>query len=197
MRTLILAGLLAGALATPAFAQDESVNAAGTGLRVEALIGYDAPENIDNGLLYGAGVGFDFTLGGATAGIEGEYTESDTNQCDEDVILTGDKLCAGLGRDLYVGGRVGAQIADSSFVYVKGGYTNQRVGAEYDDGGNGDLDSEEGENLNGFRVGTGIEFGIPTFGFGSSTFLKAEYRYSNYEQDFEKHQGVVGIGFRF
>ena len=32
---------------------------------------------------------------------------------------------------------------------------------------------------------------------GPNTFVKAEYRYSNYEQGFDEHQGVVGLGFRF
>lgn len=197
MGKFIVAALLAGTVATPALAQDVVPNAAGTGPRIEALVGYDAPEGTKNGLAYGVGVGFDFQALGATAGIEGEYVDTDTDDCDENVAISGDELCTGLGRDLYVGGRIGAVLAGNSFVYVKGGYTNQRVRAEYDDGGNGSLDFNEGENLDGARVGAGIEFGIPTLGFGSAAFLKAEYRYSNYEQGFEKHQGLAGIGFRF
>ena len=197
MRKIILAALVAGTAATPAFAQDAPVNAAGTGPRIEALLGYDMPKDSGNGLLYGVGVGYDFTAGGATVGIEGEYTDTDADSCDEDVFVSGDELCAGLGRDLYVGGRVGANFGASSFVYAKAGYTNQRVRAEYDDGGNGNLDTNEGQNLDGIRAGAGVEFGIPTFGFGSSAYLKGEYRYSNYEQGLEKHQAVAGIGFRF
>ncbi len=197
MRKFILAALLAGFAASPAFAQDVVPVAAGTGPRVEALIGYDFPSDIKNGLSYGGGVGFDFTALGATAGVEAEYMGSDANRCQRDVILTGDKLCAGLGRDIYVGGRVGANLFGSSFAYLKAGYTNQRVRAAYDDGGNGNLDTSEGQNLDGARVGAGLEFGIPTLGLGSSAYIKTEYRYSNYEQGFEKHQAVAGIGFRF
>ena len=32
---------------------------------------------------------------------------------------------------------------------------------------------------------------------GPNSFAKTEYRYSNYEQGFEKHQVVAGFGFRF
>ncbi len=203
MRKFIVAALLIGTAATPALAQDAPVNAAGTGPRIagpriEGLIGYDAPKDSSNGLLYGVGVGYDFTVGGATAGVEAEYTDTDSDNCEEDVFVAGDELCAGLGRDLYVGGRVGAAFGSSSFVYAKAGYTNQRIRAEYDNGGSTlTSDAEEGDNLDGFRVGAGIEFGIPTFGFGSSAYLKGEYRYSNYEQGLEKHQGLAGIGFRF
>lgn len=202
MRKFIVAALLAGpafsVVAAPALAQDAPVNAAGTGPRIEALIGYDAPKDAKNGLMYGVGVGYDFTVGGATVGIEGEYTDTDSDTCDEDVFVTGDKLCAGLGRDLYVGGRVGATVGQSSFIYAKAGYTNQRVQVDYNDGGSTATDDfNDGENLDGVRVGAGVEIGIPTFGFGSSAYIKGEYRYSNYEQGLEKHQGLAGIGFRF
>lgn len=203
MVKFIAAALLAGPAlivfgAAPALAQDVVPNAAGTGPRIEALIGYDAPNNgVKNGLAYGVGAGFDFTALGATAGVEAEYVGSDANRCDRDVLRTGDKACAGLGRDVYVGGRVGANLIGSSFVYAKAGYTNQRVRASYDDGGNGSLDANQGRNLDGVRVGAGIEFGIPTLGFGSSAYIKTEYRYSNYQAGFEKHQAMAGVGFRF
>lgn len=198
MRKFIVAALLAGTAATPALAQDVVPNAVGTGPRVEALLGYDFPaDGLKNGLTYGGGVGFDFTALGATAGIEGEYMGSDANECVKDNSVQGDKLCAGLGRDIYVGGRIGANIGIGSFAYVKAGYTNQRVRVSFDDGGNGSGDFNEGTNLDGARVGAGLEFGIPTFGFGSAAYLKTEYRYSNYEAGFEKHQAVAGIGFRF
>ncbi len=197
MRPFILAALVAGTAASPALAQDVVPVAAGTGPRVEALIGYDFPSDIKNGLSYGGGVGFDFTALGATAGVEAEYMGSDANRCEKDVLQTGDKVCAGLGRDIYAGGRVGANLFGSSFAYVKAGYTNQRIRGSYDDGGNGNLDTNQGQNLDGVRVGAGLEFGIPTLGLGSSAYLKTEYRYSNYEQGFEKHQAVAGVGFRF
>lgn len=198
MRKFIVAALVAGSATTPALAQDVAPVAAGTGPRVELLLGYDFPnQGLDNGLNYGVGVGFDFQAAGATVGLEGEYMLSDAEESIEDFDVQGDELTAGLGRDLYIGGRVGAVVGGSTFVYVKGGYTNARLRVKYDDGGNGNNDFSEGANLDGGRVGAGVEFNIPTFGFGSAAFLKAEYRYSNYEAGFEKHQGVAGIGFRF
>ena len=200
MVKFIAAALLAGAAVTPAMAQDATapVNPAGTGPRIEILGGYDAPKDgLKNGFTYGVGAGFDFQLGGATAGIEAEYMDTNVERCQDSVVVVGDEVCAGLGRDLYVGGRIGVASLGASSVYVKGGYTNQRVRAEIDDTGVSGADNEAGQNLDGFRVGAGLEFGIPTIGFGSAAFLKTEYRYSNYEQGFEKHTGVVGVGFRF
>lgn len=199
MVKFIAAALLAGAAAAPAMAQDVIPSAAGTGPRIEALVGFDAPKGVKNGVAYGVGAGFDFTALGATVGIEGEYMGTSTDDIERDVFVVGDEQSQGLGRDLYVGGRVGANLdlLGSSFVYAKAGYTNQRVRTAYDDGGNGDADFNIGENLDGVRVGAGLEFGIPTLGLGSAAYLKTEYRYSNYELGFEKHQAIAGIGFRF
>jgi len=192
VRNLIIAALLAGTVATPVLAQ---TTAPSTGFRVEAIAGYDAPRadgDSEEGVVYGAGIGYDFQLGGLAAGVEAEYTDTSTDVCAEDAIVVGDELCAGFDRDIYVGGRVGGIVGSNTLLYAKGGYTNQRISAEYDDGGTGVNDFNEGTTLDGFRVGGGAEFG-----FGSNAFVKAEYRYSNYEQGFKKHQGVVGIGLRF
>lgn len=43
------------------------------------------------------------------------------------------------------------------------------------------------ENLDGFRVGTGVERS-----FMRNVYGKVEYRYSNYAQDFERHQVLAG-----
>ena len=200
MVKFIAVALLAGTAAAPAFAQDAAPVpvAAGTGPRIEILGGYDAPDNgFKNGFTYGVGAGFDFQLGSATAGVEAEYLDTNVERKFRGVVVPGDRLTAGLGRDLYVGGRVGVASFGGSAVYVKGGYTNQRVRAELQDTNVAGADNETGDNLDGGRVGAGIEFGIPTLGLGSAAFLKTEYRYSNYEQGFEKHTGVVGVGFRF
>ena len=78
-------------------------------------------------------------------------------------------------------------------VYGKAGYSNARVGLDYEDGTSSDaLDFDEGENLDGIRVGAGLEFAL-----GPNSYAKTEYRYSNYEQGFDRHQVVAGFGFRF
>lgn len=194
MRILLAAALLAGTAATPALAQDAPVSAAGTGPRIEALVGYDMPKDFDNGVMYGVGVGFDFALGGVTAGIEGEYLESEADETFFEPTDPTNRLRAELGRDLYVGGRVGVASFGGSALYLKGGYTNLDVvgsltGSGFSVGGS--------EKLDGYRVGAGAEFGVPIINLGSAAFAKAEYRYSNYEQGVERHQVLGGIGFRF
>jgi outer membrane immunogenic protein len=225
MRKIILAALLAGTVATPAFAQEAGPF---TGFRLEGLLGYDSlrsgnqegdgtdtsedegDESID-GVIFGVGAGFDFDLGGVVAGIEGEFSEStgeqDVDETVDDINITGGFET---GRDIYIGARLGFRAAPSTLVYVKGGYTNTAIE------GNFDADDESFEfdsNVDGYRLGLGIEQL-----FGPNAFGKIEYRYSNYNnldfsddfdvddlesEDFEtdidldRHQIVAGIGFRF
>ena len=196
MRKFLIAALLAGGVATPALAQS---TAPFTGLRAEGIVGYESAgtEDVDDsdGVTYGAGLGYDFQMGNMVAGIEGEYTDSTVDECVNGVQFATDELCAKTGRDLYVGGRIGSLIGPQTLLYGQAGYTNTRLKTTYDV--NPDTDvvgefEEIGENLDGVRLGAGIEHAI-----GPNSFVKAEYRYSNYEQGFEKHQGVVGFGFRF
>ncbi len=196
MRKYLLAGLMAGAAAiwaTPASAQEA---APFSGVRVEGIVGYDTTDVEDensSGIAYGVGVGYDFQMGGLVAGIEAEASDSTLDECVSDVDLVGDELCVQAGRDLYVGGRIGAAVSRNVLLYGKAGYTNARVALDYEDGTSGTvLDFEEGENLDGVRVGAGLEFAL-----GPNSFAKAEYRYSNYEQGFDRHQAVAGFGFRF
>ena len=193
MRKYVFAALIAGAIAAPAFAQEA---APFTGLRVEGLVGYDTTKvegEGSDGVLYGGAVGYDMQLGGAVLGIEAEATDSTIDECVSGVVNAGDELCGEFGRDLYVGGRIGAVIGSKALLYAKAGYTNGRVRLDYEDGTAGTaLDTSVGENLDGVRAGGGVEFAL-----SPKAFIKAEYRYSNYEQGFDKHQGVAGIGFRF
>jgi outer membrane immunogenic protein len=193
MHKYFLAALLAGTVATPALAQS---NAGGTftGLRVEGIVGGDRvqADGHEDGVVYGVGVGYDMQMGGAVVGIEAEASDSSADVCDKDVDVTGDRLCIGAKRDLYVGGRVGAAVGTSTLIYGKAGYTNARFGFDYDDGGNGSNDFGDGRNLDGVRVGAGVETLL-----GSNSFVKAEYRYSNFEQGVERHQVLGGFGFRF
>ena len=194
MRNYLLAALLAGVATTPAMAQD---TAPFSGPRVEGIVGYDTTdvegENSD-GVAYGVGVGYDFQArGGAVFGVEAEASDSTVDECVNDVDVVGDQLCAKAGRDLYVGGRVGAAVSPNMLVYGKAGYSNARVGLDYEDGTSSDtLDFEDGQNLDGIRVGAGLEFAL-----GPNSYAKTEYRYSNYEQGFDRHQVVAGFGFRF
>ncbi len=228
MRHVLLAALLAGAAATPAFAQPAGTASPFTGLRVEGLVGYDslrsgndADDDVDtndddgdesiDGVAFGAGVGYDFDLGGVVAGVEGEFSES-TGEQDADETVDGVNFTSGVevGRDLYVGGRIGFRAGPSTLVYGKAGYTNTSVEANIE--GDGDR-FEFDTNVDGYRLGAGIEQLI-----GPRSFAKLEYRYSNYNNldfsddfdlddfesedfdtdiDLDRHQIMAGVGIRF
>lgn len=194
MKKFLVAALLAGGIATPALAQEEA-DAPNTGLRVEGIVGYDTADLDDaegDGVVYGAAVGYDFQVGKFAAGIEAEYSDSDIDDCASGVIVVGDSFCAESKRDLYVGGRLGiASLSSTSLLYVKAGYTNLKVGVDYDTTGSAD-DFSINDELDGVRVGGGVQVGL-----GRQFYVKGEYRYSNYEQDFDKHQFVGGVGVRF
>ena len=176
MKKYVLAAALAAGLAAPAMAQDD---AAFTGFRVEALVGYD---NVNvsgfknpDGLLYGVGAGYDFALGGTVLGIEAEAADSTAK------LDLGGGVDLKAGRDLYVGGRAGV-IVGSGLLYAKAGYTNARVKVTGFGGANGD----------GIRGGVGYEFIL-----SGKMYAKVEYRYSNYEADLSRNQAVAGFGVRF
>lgn len=194
MKTQILAAMLAAsAFAAPAFAAPVS------GGRVEAIIGYDMSrveafdlgidgfDDKEGGLLYGIGAGYDFPVGGTTSvGIDAEVTEAGTNWR---IAGGGDSVSVDIGRDLYVGGRITTAVSDSFNVYGKAGFTNTRVSADISL--DGDI-ANEGGNADGWRLGAGGQFAV-----GQNAFVGVEYRYSNYEADFSRHQVVGSLGFRF
>lgn len=189
----IAATLLAATIATPAMAQDTSNLG---GFRIEGLVGYDRPsiedENAD-GIAYGVGVGYDFQAGNAVFGIEAEAMDSSADERIAGAVLAGDELRVRAGRDLYIGGRVGFGIGGNSLIYAKAGYTNARVRIDYEDGTVGTVsDFTQRGNLDGIRAGAGAQIGL-----SANTYLRTEYRYSNYEGGVDRHQAVGGIGFRF
>jgi outer membrane immunogenic protein len=183
MRKLGAALLFAATFATPAFAQDRAGNF--SGVHFEVVTGVDhisADDESETGFMYGVAGGFDFQAGGAVFGVEAEAADSTTNQCDAAI-----DLCIETGRDLYVGGRGGFLVHRNVLAYAKAGYTNARAVLEDTTGTH--LDSR---NLDGIRAGAGLEYN----GGGNFT-VRFEYRYSNYESDFSRHQGVLGLGLRF
>ncbi|WP_199503632.1 outer membrane protein [Qipengyuania sp. YIM B01966] len=205
------------AVAAPVMAQ---VNPTFTGPRVEALVGYDvskAGSSIDDdssiendqsieGVVYGGAIGYDFAAGGAVVGIEAELTDSTAKT----EFNAGDFEGFGLGavetgRDLYVGARVGVLAQPDLLVYAKGGYTNARYNLLNTVNG---AELEQDLKVDGYRLGAGVEYAL-----SGNSYIKTEYRYSNYsngEVDFDgtnvsdnfdidtdRHQIMVGYGFRF
>jgi outer membrane immunogenic protein len=199
MRKLILvAALLGGVAATPAMAQDNG-SARGRA-HIEGVIGYDAPHgdvSDASGIVYGLGAGYDFFIGrNLTIGPDAEITTASTDECATGINRAGDQLCLDAGRDIYVGGRIGYRFGGNGqhLAYIGGGYTNARLHTTYDAnlaGTTGDFDISDDED--GFRLKGGVEVGI-----GRNAFVRAEYRYSRYEDaDLNRHQVVGAIGLRF
>lgn len=194
-KIVIAAALLTGTVATPAFAQDEQPL---SGPHIAAIAGYDAVEgDVDgsSGIVYGIAAGYDFQLGrNVFAGPEIELTTSSTDECEAGFNRPGDLLCVDAGRDIYVGARIGTRVGRNARVYVGGGYTNAAFDISYDAnlaGNTGDFTIDD--DADGFRLKAGAELGI-----GRNAFLRAEYRYSNYDDlEIDRHQVVGGIGFRF
>lgn len=190
MRRFVFAALLAATAATPALAQDA---APFTGLRVEGLIGVDrvqANDDHKDGLLYGVGVGYDVQAGSGILGVEAELSDATTRTCVGSATFADPRDCLRAGRDIYVGGRIGKTVGTSTLLYAKAGYTNGRAELSSDNGAATTIFDRE--NLDGVRVGAGAEYAV-----GPNSFIKAEYRYSNYEQGVTRHQVLGGFGFRF
>jgi len=172
MRTLYVAAAAAAFAATPAFAQD-TAPAAFNGGHVEVIGGFDSIHgggDSENGVAFGIAGGYDFRTGGAVIGLELEAAESTVSDSGVEA-----------GRDLYAGARIGGVIGERGLIYGKVGYTNARASF-----------AGTGVNFDGIRAGAGIEWMV-----GSNVSIRGEYRYSNYEDGLSRHQGVIGLGFRF
>lgn len=217
MRKVSIALATAGTLlAGPAFAQ--TADGPFTGPRAGVVLGYDGlrPGNTSDsayrgdrgadGLVYGGDLGYDVAFDRVVVGAEGEITGSTAKVSNDPV----DPNQFGYGRvkagrDLYIGGRLGYLVSPTTMVYGKVGYTNARLDLTRSDG-----TTETGNhfNLDGYRVGAGIEHEL-----SPRTYAKIEYRYSNYGDarleyasggntnnfsvDTDRHQVVAGVGFRF
>lgn len=172
MRVIYAAALLAAASATPAFGQVFN------GGNLVVVGGVDHAEfagESGTGFIYGIGAGWDFQSGGAAFGIQLEASDATTKNCDLGV-------CVRAGRDLYAGGRIGGVVNNKTLIYVLAGYSNARV----------TVDGFGGTNLDGIRGGVGVEHQP-----GNNWFFRFEGRYTNYEQGFDRWQGVAGVGIRF
>ena len=200
MKNILITTAALIAISAPAYAQEASNFG---GAKVGAVVGYDKVRlevedegGSKDGFLYGVTAGYDFDLGTAIVGIEGEFSDSTTKERQSDVLVIGDEASLRTGRDLYIGAPVGFPVNPVVMVYAKAGYTNARVKAAYDDG----VDRFTGsDNLDGWRIGGGAEFS------SGKTFARVEYRYSEYDanEDFgvaiepSRHQVAVIGGVRF
>lgn len=208
--------------AAPAYAQDATPAEAFSGFHAEALVGYDhirsgSSEDIDttrdikqsiDGVEYGGAIGYDVPLGtNLVAGAEAEITDSsasrDYNNSQPTVFNLG-RVDA--GRQYYFGARLGYAMSPSTMVYVKGGYSNARFNLQ---GTDGTTNLRQRLDTDGYRVGAGVEQKL-----GTNSFVKLEYKYSNYSEgefdfngntpdssrfniDTDRHSVMAGVGVRF
>ncbi|MBS0504604.1 MAG: porin family protein [Proteobacteria bacterium] len=168
--------------------------AAPAGGRAEAIVGWDK-NKLDtgagtlnrDGVVFGLGLGYDFVIGTtASLGIDVEASESSA-----DVSATSGTTSAKLsiGRDLYAGARATFALSDRANLYFKAGYTNARVKGSVTLAG---TTTSASANADGIRGGAGVQFML-----SSKMYVGGEYRYSNYENDYSRHQVVGTVGFRF
>ncbi|MEE4452583.1 outer membrane protein [Novosphingobium resinovorum] len=184
MKKFAAVGLVAALFAVPAVAQAQAFVQAEAGLDVVSAEG-ESEANIG----YGATVGYDMPLsGGMFVGVQATYADSETKRCARDA---GEKICLEAGRDVAVLARLGTSLTEQSKLYVMGGYANARAEVNYYDDG---VDGVAGvrSDLDGFRLGAGYQYDI-----NDKFFVKAEYRYSNYQYDVSRHGAVIALGAKF
>lgn len=226
-----IAALLVAGLAVPAGAQDLG------GFRIEARAGWDrtgggfsipnpdydeddddSPEFLegsrnDNSITYGGEVGYDYQFrGGPVIGIYAGADFSDGAQCLE--LVEDDLACSSLGRTFTVGARAGMALGRSSLIYVKGGYSNGKMGAFYDPDLTDNDENQPGpvyefsKTKGGYHVGGGVQVGLT-----ENLYAKLEYVYTDYGSrsdtigtgtgaptlvtDLNRHQVLAGVGVRF
>lgn len=217
MKTIAAVTALAcGAIATPAFAQEEKNF---DGPRAEILVGYDRfdagldDEDFDGNsedIFYGAAVGYDFQSVGLVVGIEGEIASSG-NGAEETIVDGADEFTVSLedGVNLYAGARIGT-VFGSGLLYAKAGFAHTNIDLDASATIDGVTESDSADiSFSGLRFGGGYEYS-----FGGA-YGKIEYRYTNYsdgdveydgesvdpnafgEIDLDRHQIVLGLGYRF
>lgn len=169
------------------------------------LGGYDSVRLSDgsdsgssDGFMYGVNVGYNADLGSAVVGVEAEIGDSAVKETVTDLFEPNDELSVLAARDLYVGFRAGAKLTPNALIYAKAGYTNARFKGRYTDG----VDAlSEGSNLDGYRLGAGLEYSFGRIG------VRGEYRFSDYGKlkfddvntgiSAQRHQVVIGLVAKF
>lgn len=202
MRKFAAAMVLSVFAATPALAQEGYQHETYAGVIAgwdRAKINYPGDTASKDGVVYGGVIGIQTSQERSFMfGVEGEVTGSTTKDTANNVFTLGDTARVKMGRDLFIGARAGIRPSRGLLVYGKVGYTNARMTAKYTAPA---TNLELSDNLEGYRVGGGIEFGEGALRF------RGEYRYSNYGDvrlngvatgiNPQRHQVVAGALFVF
>jgi outer membrane immunogenic protein len=204
------------ALATPAYAQDDSTAAAYSGPRAEIRLGGEflgggVQSNVvdedrgdfgddrgANGVLGGVEIGYDHAVAqGVVLGIYAgaEYTDT------EIFSAANRPYRFDSGHNLYAGARIGMPLSRGAMLYAKGGFSQGKFDPEFLTGSDPTLFDDYDSSRSGFHVGAGAE--VP---FMSRGYFRAEYVYHEYdtfdvgttlELPFNRHQLVASLGMRF
>jgi opacity protein-like surface antigen len=225
-RVWTIAPLLAGLVATPAYAQGFGISP-----RAEVRVGYDEVRpkiTIMNesrtgnygvsGIAYGAEVGVDLNITETMfAGIYGGVELSNVDGCKSGHIIPTlhrvdfpDQGCADAGTNYTAGLRLGVD-AGGGRAYAKGGWSRGRFGADYRHWpvpATGQpvvpvVRFDGRETVSGWHIGAGFELDITR-----NFYVKAEYVHHSYnafagqglfvndQARIRRHQLMGGIGFR-
>lgn len=201
MRELI--ALSAAACSSAAIAASPSADSF-VGPRAEFMVGYDATELPDKDgpeMMFGIRGGKDFASGDWRIGVELDVSRSNANRVELNAFEPGDRIHVRYGTDLYLGARPGRRLAKHVLAYGLAGGVISSMKVDY----SGDLDSivtypggpqpkkfSRPGMLFGFWTGGGLEMSVT-----SRSFIRTEYRYSNFHDGLYRHQGIVALGRRF
>lgn len=200
MKTILTAtAIAAGLVATPALAQ----SAPEGGIYAGVLAGYEGinVESADGSIsadadsaVYGVTVGYDYPIGSAFVGVEGELAKSDGTATFPD-SFGGARESLESDAQYYIGARAGIALTPGIAAYGKVGYTSLDTTAFTSSGSLDELD----ENAGGLRFGGGIQVALP-----GPLEARIEYRRSRYKDlddgtygDATTDQVVAGVGVRF
>jgi len=188
MKKVLIA--LAATAATVAVASPASAE----GLRAEIHTGIDsvgADGDHETGILYGVGLGYDIAVSPKLElGLDLSADLSSSDACVTGAVVANDRACIDARRDLAAAVRVGYKVSEQGTLYALAGYSNARFRATYTTPAN--VTTRASANADGLRLGVGYQHD-----FGNRLYAKAEYRYTNYEGDFSRHQGLIGLGAKF
>ena len=169
MKKLIaLAALATAALASPAMASDFA------GPRIEVTAGADdVTGGVDpTDVTYGSVLGYDLQVGKVVIGVDATAA----NVFDR--------------ADLGAAARLGYTLNKNVLAYTRVGYANLERPQTCNNARPAVCRATA--NLEGVTVGGGLE--VKLIG---STFVKAEYRYTDFDGTVGRHGGLVGFGLRF
>lgn len=201
---LIATSAVAAVLASTTAAHAQESEGSFTGIRVEGVAGWDnfsagsRESDSKDGFMGGGAIGYDYDMNGVVLGAEAELTATSASATVNGVFVPSDIAHLSADADIYLGARLGYAFSPQFLGYVKAGWTNLGVTADYTPNVPGEPFRQDSTSTDGYRVGLGLEYR-----FAGGIYAKGEYRYSNYgsirdfDIDTDRSQIVVGLGYRF